>query len=98
MIERGEKPPERTANALYLEWFSESHGRVVIESADYELDISAPEWRLSDAEEKQRMQEAGWKMFCRQLNDTHAGRRLHASAQEPLLRERAEILARVRSR
>ncbi len=71
MIDRGEKPPERTANALYLEWFSEGNGRVVIESADFELNISAPEWRLTPAEEKQRAQdaEAGWEMFSKQLND-----------------------------
>jgi hypothetical protein len=71
MIERGEKPPGRMANALYLEWFSEGNGRVVIESANFELDISAPEWRLTPAEEKQRAQdaEAGWEMFSKQLND-----------------------------
>ncbi|HEY4984248.1 MAG TPA: hypothetical protein VIJ24_04230, partial [Verrucomicrobiae bacterium] len=39
MMDRGEKPPERLANALYLEWFSEGNGRVVIESTDYELEI-----------------------------------------------------------
>jgi hypothetical protein len=71
MIDRGEKPPERTANALYLEWFSEGNGRVVIESANFELNISAPEWRLTPAEEKQRAQdaEAGWEMFSKQLNE-----------------------------
>src|ERR1035437_613366 len=58
MIDRGEKPPERLANALYLEWFSEGNGRVVIESAEFELTISAPEWRLSAAEEKQRAKDA----------------------------------------
>ena len=36
MIDRGEKPPEHLANCLYLEWFSEANGRVVIESTDYE--------------------------------------------------------------
>src|SRR5208282_5158052 len=40
MRKRGEKPPEHMANCLYLEWFSEANGRVVIESADYELTIS----------------------------------------------------------
>src|ERR1019366_7819601 len=40
MMDRGEKPPERMANALYLEWFSEGNGRVVIESAEFELEIS----------------------------------------------------------
>jgi PAS domain-containing protein len=71
MIDRGEKPPERVANALYLEWFSEGNGRVVIESADYELTISAPEWRLTPDEEKQRASDAqvGWEMFSKQLND-----------------------------
>jgi hypothetical protein len=71
MMDRGEKPPERIANALYLEWFSEGNGRVVIESADYELTISAPEWRLTPAEEKQRVTdaEAGWAMFSKQLNE-----------------------------
>ena len=37
MCQRGEKPPEHMANCLYLEWFSEANGRVVIESADFEL-------------------------------------------------------------
>lgn len=58
MLRRKEKPPEHLANSLYLEWFSDANGRVVIESADYELEISAPEWRLTAAEEKQRAQDA----------------------------------------
>ena len=58
MIHRKEKPPEHMANCLYLEWFSEANGRVVIESADYELTISAPEWRLTPEEDAQRAQQA----------------------------------------
>ena len=58
MIRRKEKPPEHMANCLYLEWFSEANGRVVIESTDYELAISAPEWRPSAAEEHQRAEQA----------------------------------------
>src|SRR5467141_2290427 len=54
MCKRGEKPPEHMANSLYLEWFSEYNGRVVIESADYELKMSAPEWRLSPEEDAER--------------------------------------------
>ncbi len=71
MMDRGEKPPERMANALYLEWFSEGNGRVVIESTDYELEISTPEWRMTPAEEKERASDAkaGWEMFSRQLNE-----------------------------
>jgi hypothetical protein len=71
MMDRGEKPPERIANALYLEWFSEGNGRVVIESADYQLTISPPQWQLSPEEEKQRARdvEAGWGGFVQQLNE-----------------------------
>jgi hypothetical protein len=74
MIDRGENPPARTANALYLEWFSAGNGRVVIESTDFELKISPPEWRLTAAEEKQRAAdvESGWGMFSQQLNDAVA--------------------------
>jgi len=58
MIHRQQKPPEHMANSLYLEWFSEANGRVVIESADYGLKISAPEWRLTPEEDAQRAQDA----------------------------------------
>jgi hypothetical protein len=58
MIRRKAKPPEHIANCLYLEWFSDANGRVVIESADYELTLSAPEWRLTPAEEAERAKQA----------------------------------------
>jgi hypothetical protein len=58
MIRRKEKPPEHMANCLYLEWFSEANGRVVIESADYELTISAPEWRMTPEEDAARSEQA----------------------------------------
>jgi hypothetical protein len=58
MCKRGEKPPEHMANCLYLEWFSEANGRVVVESADYELTISAPEWRMTPEENEQRARDA----------------------------------------
>ena len=69
MSKRGEKPPEHMANSLYLEWFSEANGRVVIESADYELTISAPEWRLTPEEDEQRARQAAAGMgdFMRKL-------------------------------
>ena len=58
MLDRKEKPPEHMANCLYLEWFSEANGRVVIESADYELTISPPEWRITPDEETERANQA----------------------------------------
>jgi len=58
IIHRKEEPPQHLANSLYLEWFSEANGRVVIESADYELTISAPEWRLTPEEDAERARQA----------------------------------------
>ena len=71
MCKRGGKPPEHMANSLYLEWFSEANGRVVIESADYELTISAPEWRLTPEEDAQRAQQAaaGMNWFMGKLTE-----------------------------
>ena len=54
MFRRGETPPEHMANACYLEWFSERSGRVVIESADYRLQISEPAWRYTREEIAER--------------------------------------------
>lgn len=50
--------PESTewSNSLYLEWFSEENGRVFIESADFEITISAWVWEMDqDTEEAQKM-------------------------------------------
>jgi hypothetical protein len=54
MSRRGETPPEHIANAVYLEWFSDRSGRVVIESADYRLQISEPAWRYTKEEIAER--------------------------------------------
>jgi len=71
MIDRAEKPPEHMANCLHLEWFSEANGRVVIESADYELTLSPPEWRLTPAENEQRAKDAaaGMEGFMQKLTE-----------------------------
>ena len=68
---RKEKPPEHLANSLYLEWFSEANGRVVIESDDYEVTISAPEWRLTDEENARRAEDAAQAMqnFLQKLTE-----------------------------
>jgi len=66
-----EKPPEHMANCLYLEWFSEANGRVVIESADYELTISPPEWKLTSEEDAERAKQAaaGMSGFMSKLTE-----------------------------
>jgi hypothetical protein len=70
MIRRKEKPPEHRANSIYIEWFSEANGRVVVESADYEVTISAPEWRLSPEEDEERARQAanGMSYFMEKLS------------------------------
>ena len=50
-IKEDEPFTEHMANALYLEWFSETNGRVVIESTDYEIGLGEPAWRLSPEDE-----------------------------------------------
>jgi hypothetical protein len=52
MSRMGVKPPEHRANCLYLEWYSERNGRVVIESADYRLSITPHAWTLTKTEER----------------------------------------------
>jgi hypothetical protein len=48
--------PHEWHNTLYLEWFSEINGRVVIESAGYILTISPHEWEMDeDAEDAQKL-------------------------------------------
>ena len=42
---KGKTIPDHLANALYLEWFSDANGRVVIESAGFRVEISTPAWR-----------------------------------------------------
>ncbi|QJE96514.1 hypothetical protein [Luteolibacter luteus] len=43
-------------NTLYLEWFSEENGRVVIETCDFALELSEHVWEMDDdAEEAQKL-------------------------------------------
>ena len=48
--------PHEWRNTLYLEWFSEINGRVVIETSDFALSISPHEWAMDeDAEDAQKL-------------------------------------------
>ena len=42
--------PWHWANALYLEWYSENNGRVVVQTADFSLHISEPAWTMTEEE------------------------------------------------
>lgn len=47
------RPIEYTiGNCLYLEWFSQSNGRVLIETADYKWRVGLPLWTLSESDER----------------------------------------------
>lgn len=49
----GRKFTFHMANCLYLEWFSERNGRVVIESTDYKLELEGlPSWQMDEETEK----------------------------------------------
>lgn len=52
--------PWHWGNALYLEWFSESNGRVVIETASFELKvIGEGVWEMTEAEEEEQRKTNG---------------------------------------
>jgi hypothetical protein len=56
LYQNKEAIPFEWKNTLYLEWFSESNGRVVIETADYQLQVFPHEWEMDeDAEEAQKL-------------------------------------------
>lgn len=62
---RGDPLPTHWANTLYIEWFSERNGRVVIETVDFTVAISPHEWTMTDEEalrHAEAVQEAmlGW--------------------------------------
>ena len=49
--------PWHWGNALYLEWFGATNGRVVIESADYDLTVvGGATWEMAAAEEAEQRQ------------------------------------------
>lgn len=80
MIRRGEKPPEHMANCLYLEWFSERNGRVVIESCDYEMKIVDTAWSLDKQDEAEQLEKNAESMvdFMQRLGEAIE------QAEEPL--------------
>jgi len=54
LMKAGKPVPEHTGNGLYVEWFSEQNGRVVIETTDLELAVSEPAWTMTTTEEQEQ--------------------------------------------
>ncbi|MSU36579.1 MAG: hypothetical protein EXS36_16065 [Pedosphaera sp.] len=61
--------PYRLANVLFLEWYSERNGRVVLESPDFNMHVSDHAWSLSamEEEEQRRANAAALREFMRRL-------------------------------
>jgi hypothetical protein len=56
----GREMPWHWGNSLYLEWFSERNGRVVVETAAFDLKIvGEPAWEMSEAEETEQRRANG---------------------------------------
>ncbi len=54
-IRRGETPPEEMANGLYLEWYSDFNGRVVLETTDFRIaEMSDVAWKMTDEDEREQ--------------------------------------------
>lgn len=66
---RREPLPYRWANVLYLEWFSERNGRVLLESPDFTLHVSDHAWEHSpeDEVEQRRANAAALRDFMRRI-------------------------------
>lgn len=55
--------PWHWGNSLYLEWYSQTNGRVVIESAEYQLELNPePAWILTEDDERAQQESAAQAM------------------------------------
>ncbi len=88
--------PWHWGNSLYLEWFSEQNGRVVIESAGYELKIvGEPAWEMTPEEEETQRRANGEAMtgFMDRLGVAEADGQTHEGTEwneKPQTEEEAE--------
>ena len=55
--------PYIMGNCLYLEWFSETNGRVLIETTDFKWTVTLPNWNLSESEESEQRLKNQQAMF-----------------------------------
>ena len=87
---QGLEAPEHWGNALYLEWYSDANGRVVVESADYELEVSLPEWEMTEEDER-RQREINAEGMQRFLNRLESALRDGPPVEVPEEREMDEF-------
>lgn len=90
--------PWHWGNSLHLEWFGETNGRVVIESASYELKIvGEPAWEMTPEEEEEQRRVNGEAMtgFMEELGKAMAETDAHEDTEwnaKPQTEEEAEQL------
>ncbi len=85
--------PWHWGNALYLEWFSETNGRVVIESATYQLELgSEAAWSMDEADEAAQRAENEREMmaFFEELNAAVGAMAEEEDEDEPQSQAEAE--------
>ena len=62
LLRKKQTIPTRLTNAIYLEWFSNENGRVVIESSGFNVTISESQWTLTEDEEDDQLEENAGQM------------------------------------
>lgn len=55
LLEMKKPIPSVLANTLYLEWFSPTDGRVLIEATNFQIRVSEPMWVMSEKEEANQL-------------------------------------------
>ena len=55
LLEKGQPIPCRIANGLYLEWYSEENGRVVLETTDFNVTVTTPAWSMTAEENAEQL-------------------------------------------
>lgn len=76
LMTAGKPVPGHWDNAVYLEWFSDRDGRVVIESSGCTVTISPPAWKipaaetqpLPDAKPESGLDEFAWEQFLQECD------------------------------
>ena len=59
LLRKGETPAWHWANTLYLEWFSDTNGGVTIQTSEFKLTVTEPQWTLSEDEYRASREESG---------------------------------------
>ncbi|MDB6003485.1 MAG: hypothetical protein JWR15_472 [Prosthecobacter sp.] len=67
--ERLHEVPWEMKNALYLEWYSDFNGRIVVQTTGYEITISERHWEIDPDEQaaQQALNEAEMQSYMEQL-------------------------------